>query len=811
METIIKDSRYALRQLFRHPAFSLIAILALALGIGANTAIFSVVNAVLIRPLPYRAPEQLVWLWGTNPLNDIPKENASYPDYKDWREQAQSFQSMAGFAKTTSILTDGSGEPERLPGAVLLGDLFGVLGVEPALGRKFLPEEFDQGKTSVVLISHALWQRRFGGDPNVIGRQITVNANPHTVVGVMPAGFQDPVPAARNVVQVWLPLAVTDGMRNSRRGDFVSVVARLKPGGAIDAARAEMKGIAARLEKQYPDTNTAWGIIVESLHETLTGDIRPALVLLLGAVAFLLLIACANVANLLLSRASSRQREISIRAALGASRGRVVRQLLTENVILSLAGGVLGLLFAFWGMSALLALSPGNIPRLETIGIDRDVLLFTLGLSVITGVIFGLAPALTASRLNLNDALKEGGRSAMEGAGGRRLRNALAIAEIALSLVLLVGAGLLIRSFVRLQQVQPGFNPQHLLSIELSLPRAKYTEEQATPFFDQLLSRIAAQPGVEGATIATDLPLAGGSDFLAFSVEGRSLAPTDRTPDAESRVISPDYFRTLQIPLRSGRFLSDRDVKGVPDAVVINETLSRKYFAGQDPLGKRITFGDPKAADADWYTIVGVVGDVHGTRLNTEPYAQAYTSFRQTPRRSFTLIVRTAGGPTAILGSVREQVWALDRQQPLYNVRTVDQVVAAAIARPRFNMLLISILAGVALVLAAVGIYGVISYSVSQRIHEIGVRMALGASAADVLKLVVGQGMLLAGIGLGVGLIAAFAVTRIMSSLLFAVSATDPLTYFGLAILLGAIALLACYIPARRATKVNPVTALRAE
>jgi putative ABC transport system permease protein len=811
METFFKDVRYAFRQLTRHPGFSLIAILALALGIGANTAIFSVVNAVLLRPLPYRAPDQLVWLWGTNPLNDIPKESASYPDYNDWREQAQSFQSMAGFAKTTSILTDGTGEPERLPGAVVLGDLFGVLGVEPALGRKFLPEEFEDGKTRVALLSYALWQRRFGGDPNVVGRQITVNANPHTIVGVLPSGFQDPIPAARNVVEVWLPLAVTEGMRNSRRGDFVSVVARLKTGIGIDAARAEMKGIAARLEKQYPNTNTAWGVIVESLHETLTGDIRPALVLLLGAVAFLLLIACANVANLLLSRASSRQREISIRAALGASRGRVIRQLLTENVLLSVTGGVMGLLIAFWGISALLALSPGNIPRLESIGIDREVLLFTLGLSLVTGLLFGLAPALTASRLNLNDALKEGGRSAAEGAGGRRLRSGLAIAEIALSLVLLVGAGLLIRSFVHLQQVQPGFNPQHLLSVELSLPRAKYTEEQATPFFDQLLSRIVAQPGVEGATIATDLPLAGGSDFLAFAVEGRLTAPTDRTPDAESRVVSPDYFRTLQIPLRSGRLLSDRDVKGVPDAVVINETLARKYFAGQDPLGKRITFGDPQTEKVDWYTIVGIVGDVRGTRLNEEPYAQVYSSFRQTPRRSFTLIVRTAGEPTAILGSVREQIWALDRQQPLYNVRTVEQVMAQAIARPRFNMLLISILAGVALVLAAVGIYGVISYSVSQRTHEIGVRMALGASASDVLKLVVGQGMLLAGIGLGVGLIAAFAVTRIMSSLLFAVSATDPLTYFGLALLLGAIAFLACYIPARRATKVNPVTALRAE
>ena len=811
METLLKDIRYAFRQLVKHPAFSLIAILALALGIGANTAIFSVVNAVLLRPLPYRAPEQLVWLWGTNPLNDIAKESASYPDYNDWRQQAQSFETMGAYANTSPILTGGDGEPERLPGAAVIGDFFTVLGIEPALGRKFLQEENEQGKNRVIILSHELWQRRFGGDAKIVGQQISVNGNPHTIVGVMPAGFQHPAHVVRRPVQLWLPLGITDNMRNSRRSDFLYVVARLKPGTTLAQAGAEMKGIMARLEKQYPATNTAWSAIVQSLHETLTGDIRPALLLLLGAVAFLLLIACANVANLLLARASSRQREISIRAALGASRGRVIRQLLTENVLLSLAGGTLGLLLAVWGIQALLALSPGNIPRLDSIGIDRQVLLFTLGVSLITGLIFGLAPALAASKPNLNDTLKEGGRSAAEGAGGRRLRNGLAVAEIALSLVLLVGAGLLIRSFILLQQVKPGFNPKHLLSVELSLPPAKYTEIQQVQFFDQLLGMLGQQPGVEGVAISTDLPLGGNADFLAFSVEGRPLAPTDRTPDAEVRIISPEYFRTLQIPLWSGRILTDRDTNDVPDAVVINETLARKYFPGEDPLGKRITFGNPQAPDVEWFSIVGVVGDVRGTRLSDEPYAQLYTSYRQTPRRSFSLILRTAGEPTAMLNTVREKIWALDRQQPLYNVRTVDQVLAQAVARPRFNMLLISILAGVALVLASVGIYGVISYSVTQRTHELGVRMALGATAGDVLKLVIGQGMLLAGIGLGIGLVAAFAVTRIMASLLFGVSASDPLTYLGLAVLLGAIAFLACYIPARRATKVNPVTALRAE
>ncbi|MFL6591036.1 MAG: ABC transporter permease [Chthoniobacterales bacterium] len=812
METIIKDCQYALRQLLKHPTFALIAILALALGIGANTAIFSVVNAVLLRPLPYRAPNELVWLWGTNPLNDIPKETASYPDFNDWRQQAQSFQAVGGFAQTSPILTANDGEPERLPGGVVMGDLFTTLGVEPALGRKFLPEENDTGKNRVVILSHALWERRFGGDPKIVGQQILINGNPHTVVGILPPSFQDPIPQATKTIQLWLPLAVTDQMRQDRRGDFLSVIARLKPAVKLEAARAEMAGIAARLEKQYPDTNTQWGVIVQPLHEALTGDVRPALLILLSAVAFLLLIACANVANLLLARASSRQREIAIRCALGASRGRVVRQLLTENIVLSLCGGGLGLLFAWWGIQALLALSPGNIPRLGSISIDHDVLFFTLGVSVVTGILFGLVPAFTASRPDLNNTLKEGGRSAAESAGGRRLRSALAVVEIALSLVLLVGAGLLIRSFIRLQEVRPGFNPQHLLCVDLTLPSAKYKEDQQTVnFFDQLLGTLAQQPGVQAAAVAEGVPLGSGANFLAFAVEGRVLARTERTPDAEARVVSPDYFRTMQIPLRNGRFLNEHDVTGQPDAVVVSETLVKKYFAGQDPVGKRLTFGDPQAKDAQWYSVVGVVGDVRGISLNEEPYGQLYTSYRQTPRRAFTLIVQTSAEPTTMLGTVREKIWSLDRQQPLFNVRTAEQVLEKSIARSRFNMLLITILAAVALVLATVGIYGVISYSVTQRTHEIGVRMALGASVGDVLKLVIGQGMLLAGAGIMLGLLGAFGLTRIMATLLFGVTASDPVTYFGLALLLSIVAFLACYIPARRAARVNPVAALRAE
>ncbi len=812
MNILLTDIRYAIRMLLKSPAFTIIAIIALALGIGANTAIFSVVNAVLLRPLPYQTPQELVWLWGTNPQNDIERETASYPDFHDWRQQAQSFTDVAAFSNGAPILGGLDGEPERLRAGLAVGDLFAVLGVEPALGRKFLPEENDEGKHRVVILSHALWQRRFGGDARIIGQQVMINNNQHAIVGVLPETFQDPLPGESQRLEMWLPLAVTANMQQSRRSDFLNVVARLKPGATAKQAQVEMRAIASRLEKQYPNTNTGWGTIVQPLHETITGDVRPALLVLLGAVSVLLLIACANVANLLLARATARQREIAIRAALGASRGRIIAQLLTENVLLSLCGGVLGLLVAYWGMDALLALSPGNIPRLDTIGIDREVLVFTIGVSLLTGLVFGLAPALTVSKLRLNDTLKEGGRSGAEGGTARRLRSGLAVGEIALSFVLLVGAGLLIRSFMQLQDVHPGFSADHLLTVKLSLPTAKYTEnQQVVNFYDQLLGRLATQPGVQAVTVTNSLPLDGGGDYVAFTVEGRIPARTDRQPDAESRIVGPDYFRALKIPLQKGRLLEDRDAGGAPDAVVISDTMARKYFGGDDPIGKRITFGDPLANDAEWFTVIGVVGDVRGSALNDEPYAQVYGSYRQSPRRAMTVVIRTAGEPTALVSTVRQQVAALDPQQPLYNVRTAEQVLAASIARPRFNMLLIALLASVALVLAAIGVYGVISYSVTQRTHELGVRMALGASAGNVLKLVVGEGMLLAGIGIGFGILAAVGVTRIMASLLYGVSATDPLTFVSLALLLGGIAFVASYIPARRATRVNPVEALRHE
>ena len=810
METFLQDLRYSMRTLWKSPGFTVIAVVALALGIGANTAIFSVVNAVLLRPLPYQSPERLVWIWETSPINEIKQEVASYPNFNDWRQQSQSFDSMCAFVGTNLILTGTDGTPERLPGAAIVGDFFSVLGVQPMLGRAFFPEENQGGAQRAVILSHALWQRRFGGNRELVGQTVTLQGNPFTVVGVMPPQFQHPEPGVRQPPQLWVPLDVKDP--RGRRSDFLSVIARLKSNASIEQARAEMANIAGRLEQSYPATNAGWSTIVLPLHERFVGDVRRALLLLLGAVGFLLLIACANVANLLLARATMRFKEIAVRTALGARRGRIVRQLLTEHVLLALIGGTLGLLLAYWGIDALLALSPGDIPRLEAIGIDRWVLLFTLTVSLATGVIFGLLPALSASKLNLNELMKEGGRSSTEGSRGNRLRNGLAVSEVALSLLLLIGAGLLIKSFLRLQDVKPGYNPGHVLTAELTPPATRYSEnQQIVNFYDQLLGQLSTQPGVQSAALTTGLPLSGGGDVLAFSVEGRTQGTNERVPDAEARVVSPDYFRTMEIPLLRGRQLTERDGPDAPFAIVISDSLARRYFGNEDPLGKRITFGDPNAKDARWYNIIGVVGDVRQADLAAEPYAQVYRSYRQTPRRAQTIVVRTAGDPHAFVETLRKQLSALDPQQALYNVRTAEKVVAESIARPRFNMLLITIFAVVALLLAAVGIYGVISYTVTQRTHEIGIRMALGARPLDVFKMVVRQGLVLALVGVGAGLAASFGVMRLLRSLLFGVTPTDFVTLAGVSGILILIAVLASYIPARRATKVDPLTALRYE
>jgi putative ABC transport system permease protein len=807
MGTLWQDVRFGLRLMAKKPGFTFVGVLALALGIGANTAIFSVVNAVLLRPLPYKNSERLVWIWETNPASDIKEEPASMPNFNDWRTQNQSFEGLAGFTNAAVTLT-GENEPERIPGSIVTASFFSVIGTQPIMGRSFTEEENGPKGARVVILSHGLWQRRFGGNPKIIGQTVTLNASPYEIVGIMPPGFKDPMPASRKAPELWIPLPMN--FENAvRRSDFLSVVGRLKPNVTIEQARAEMKTITGRLEQQYPDTNTGWGTLIIPLQDRVIGDVRPAIWVIVGVVGFLLLIACANVANLLLARSAARQQEIAVRRALGAGRFRLVRQFLTESILLALAGGVLGSLLAMWGVEFLVRLGPGNIPRLDEVRLSWQVLLFTLGISVLTGIIFGLIPALHATNPNLTESLKEGGRSSTEGVRGARLRNSLVVAEIAIALVLLVGAGLMIKSFARLQGVDPGFRPERILAVDLALPTAKYKEAaQQTAFMDQLVGRVQQLPGVEKAAAVTALPFTGGA-VLAFSVEGRPAPPPSQEPDAEYRVVTPQYFETLGISLVRGSLFTQEHSGNAPAVAVINETLARKVFPGEDPIGKRINLGNPETSP--WRTIIGIVRDVHQKALDEAPYPQMYAPYAQFPSRGMTLIARTSSDPSALAPAIRNELSAMDKDQPLYNVRTMEQVMSESIARQRFSMLLIAIFAGVGLVLASVGIYGVMSYVVAQRTHEIGVRMALGASAQDVLKMVVRQGMILALIGTGLGLGAAFLLSRLITSLLFNVSATDPLTYALISSLLIGVALLACYIPARRATRVDPMTALRYE
>jgi putative ABC transport system permease protein len=804
MGNLLRDVRYAVRVLAKSPGFTAVAVLALALGIGANTAIFSVVKAVLLSPLPYPEAERLVWIWETNEVNNILQEPASLPNYDDWSKQSRSFEGVAAFDNVPLALT-GEGEPERIEGAAVSANFFPVLGVEPTLGRGFLAEENTPGKNRVVVLSRGLWQRRYGSNPKVVGQTLTLNGNPYTVVGVAAEGFKHPDSGPRP--EMWVPLAF-NLEQAARRGDYLSVVARLKPGAGLEGARAEMGAVASRLAEAYPATNAGWGVTLVPLHERLVGDVRTALWVLTGVVGFLLLIACANVANLLLVRAASRRQEIAVRTALGAGRLRLVRQFLSESVLLALAGGALGLLFAMWGIDVLLALGPSNMPRLDEVGLDGKVLAFTLLVSLATGVVFGLLPALYATGSDLTEALKEGSRSSTAGVGGRRVRNSLVVAEMAIAVVMLTGAGLMIRSFARLQEVDPGFKPERIMSVNLALPGSKYKESpQLTAFFEQLLGRVSALPGVESAAAVSALPLGGGGDVLAFVVEGRPAPPPEQVLDAEYRVVTPDYFATMGIPLARGEGITARHAAGSPAVVVVNETMAHRHWPGEDPIGKRINLGNPETAP--WRTVIGVVRDIRHEGLDKVPYPQMYSPYAQFPRRSMTLVARAAADPLGLAPGVRREVAALDKDLPLYNVRTMEQVVAESVARQRFTMLLIAVFAGVGLLLASVGIYGVISYTVSQRRHELSVRLALGAQARDIVRMVVGQGMLLALGGIGAGLAAAFLLTRVMASLLYGVSATDPLTFALVPLALAGVALLASLIPARRATRVDPAGALR--
>ena len=809
MGALLQDIRYGTRMLWKSPGFTLVAIFTLSLGIGANSAIFSVVNAVVLRPLPFKNPETLVRLNGELKRFGVDKEPFSYPDVMDLKAQGQSFEHLAAYNQATAALTGGN-EPERLRGVTVSAELFPLLGVEPVMGRAFTVEDDRFESAPVVVLSHALWQRRFGGDPQLIGQTIMLNGRSTTVLGIMPPDFNFPVQTIQR--DYWMPLAPSVGKRANERGShYLNVMARLKPGVTLAQAEAETKALFARLEAQYPNSNIGFGVNLIQAHEDVIKDVKPALLVLLGAVGFVLLIACANVANLLLARAAGRAKEIAIRTALGAGRLRIVRQLLTESVLLSLVGGSLGLLIAVWGVDLLMAASPADIPRMRELGLDARVLSFTFAISIVTGIFFGLAPALQASKLDLNESLKEGGRGSTEGLRRNRVRSLLVISEVALSLVLLVSAGLLIKSFMRLRDVNPGFNADNVLTVGVSLPPAKYTEEQQqAAFFRDVIERVRTLPGVVSAGAVFPLPLSGSNRANTFEIAGRPPANPGEEVDANDRITTPDYFRAMGIPLLKGRVFTERDNADAPEVVVINETFARRFFPNEDPLGKRII--TDRENNPSGMEIVGVVGDVRHKSLDVEGGAEFYHSYLQTPERSMSLVVRAAtDDPTSIASELRSAVQQVDKDQPISNIMTMEQLLAESVAQRRFNMLLLGIFSAVALLLAGVGIFGVMNYSVTQRTHEIGIRMALGAQASDVLKMVVGQGMALALVGVCVGVASSFILTRIMSNLLFGVSATDPVTFAGVSLLLTLIALLSCYIPARRATKVDPMIALRYE
>ena len=796
----MKDLRYCLLMLRKRPVFTAIVMLTLALGIGANTAIFSVVNAVLLNPLPFPEPERLVRIFESNPGRSWPEFSASEPNYYDWVDQNDVFENLAAQQGAAFNLT-GSGEPERIVGAFSSANLFPTLGVAPVLGRNFLPEEDRPGASRVVILSHQLWQRRFGSDQDLIGKTVQLNGESHTVVGVLPRGF-----TFTNATELWVPLARNLAQSN-RSNHILSVFGRLKPGVDLDQATANLQTIAGRLEQQYPASNEGWGVRTLTFYDWITPEpIRRSVLVLLAAVGFVLLIACANVANLLLVSGSSRHREIAIRSALGASRARVVRQFLTESVLLSLLGGTAGVLLALWGVDLLATNTSLNIPRLDEARLDARVLGFTLGISLLTGLLFGLAPAWQASKIDVNETLKEGAK----GTSGTRhwLRKVLVIVEVSLALVLLTSAGLMIRSFAHLQNVRLGFEPDSVLTMQLNLPASKYGDGGGrVNFFDQLLQRFRAVPGVRDAAAISQVPFSGGNWAMEVTIEGQTLDANQSVLSADARAVTPDYFRTMGVPLLQGRDFTDADRGDSPFVLIVSETFARQFWPNEDPIGKRVSPGKGNG----FGTVVGVVGDVRNLSLADEARPAFYFSNGQLARPSLTVVVRTAVRPETLSNALRAQALALDADLPIYNIRAMSTIVSDAGGQPRFQTMLLGLFGASALLLAAIGVYGVMAYSVTERTREIGIRIALGASRGDVLRLVVGQGVVLMLVGVGLGLAGAIAATRLMGSLLIGVSATDPVTFAIVSALLIAVGLAACLIPARRAARVDPMVALRYE
>jgi len=808
IESIFADVRYGLRSLLKRPAFTAVALMTLALGIGVNSAIFSAVDSILLRPLPLKDPERLVSVWEQTPRDGIRQNQAAPANFFDLQTQNQVFEQIGAYGPDDVNLT-GDGEPERLNGQVVTANVFSILGVPAALGRTFSPEEDQPGQQHVVVLSDALWQRRFNRDPSIVNRAITLNGESFIVIGVMPHGFFFP----EREIELWTPWAMEPDQKAGRGDHYLTLVARLKQGTTLERANADLAAIAQRLSAEYPRTNEGLGFIAHSLHQDYIGDLRLPILILFAAVGLVLLIACANVANLLLAQATTRRKEIAIRIALGARRWTIVRQLLIESLLLAAGGGVLGVLGAFWGVEALAKFLPDSLSKLQDVSIDARVFLFTLGVSALTAIIFGGVPALLASRTKPGATLSDVARDVAGGTSGRHVRRVLVVSQVALAVVLLVSAGLLIRSFQLLRQVDTGFTTENALTMRMVLPFPKYQKAEARrAFYDEVLRKIHEVPGIESAGMITFLPLSFHGMNFNFSVEGQPATSDAKLPFALWRVVSPDYFRAMGIPLRRGRFFDARDSADSQPAVLVNRRLAERYWPGEDPIGKRLKVGALDSQNA-WLTVVGVVGDVRQTGLNEEklefyvPYAQERRSF-MAPRD---LVVRTKSDQAVIAAAVRNAVWSVDKDQPISNVRTLDQVFAAAISQERFQALMLGLFAALALLLACVGLYGVISYTVVQRTHEIGVRMALGAQSLDVLKLVIRQGMMLTFAGLVAGIIAGTFVTRVLSDLLFGVTPRDPLTFAGVPVLLLFVAFFACYIPARRATRIDPLAALRWE
>ena len=814
MESLLKDVRYGVRGLLKRPGFTAIAIITLALGIGANTAIFSVVNTVLLRPLPFRAPGELVTLWERNPKQGYEQNPPAAGNFVDWRDQNRVFAQMAIYAPSRKFNLALGDQPERISGAAVSSSLFELLGVRPVQGRTFSSEEEQPGNDQVALISHNLWQRHFAADLNPVGRTITLDSRPHTIVGVMPEGFQFPggsgtvlrifTPAP---AELWVPLALDADTLRQRSSHSLNVIGRLKPGVTVEQATTEMDAIQQRLEQQYPTFFIGSNVKLVPLPEQIVGTARRPLLVLWGAVVFVLLISCANVANLLLSRSSSRKKEFALRTALGAGRTRIIRQLLTESLLLSFAGGIAGALLAAWGVHVLSTIVPLDFPRREEIAIDGWVLGFTLLVSMLTGIIFGLAPAIQSTKMDLTDALKSSGRNSAGSSHRHSLRSLLVMSEMALALILLIGAALMIQSFLRLRQVGAGFSSDNVLTMELSLPRNSYPRDRRPDFFQQLIERTKSVPGVQLVAAAKSLPLSGDNMNFAFDIEGRPFPP-GRSPGADCRFVTADYFKALRIPLIKGRVFSESDGPQAPHVLLINNTMADRFFPNEDPIGKRLELG----INSFNGEIIGIVGNVKHVALDADVNSEVYAPYSQAPFwTDMTLLVRTSGDPMSLAGAMRNELGTLDKQVSIGKVRTMDTIAAESVAQPRFRTLLLGVFGISALLLASVGIYGVMSYAVTQRTQEIGIRMALGAQVGDVRKLVIRNGMTLALVGVAIGLAGAFGLTRLMASLLFGISATDVPTFAAISVGLVAVALIACYIPARRATKVDPLVALRYE